>query len=191
MAATLQVGRSTLREAMAALDVLGIVEVRPGSGSYLKAESAELFPQAIKWSLMLGRPGTRDLVEIRQALEVLAARLAAERATAEDVERLRSTVERMQDPGVSVEDFVEADLAFHLELAQIAGNAVLSDVLHSVRSLLLAWFERTIAVEGTREQTVPEHVAVYEAVAAHEPLRAERLMRQLMDNADQRLTLTF
>src|SRR5580693_7919244 len=66
MADTLGVGRSTLREAMAALDLLGIIEVRPGSGSYLKADSSALLPQALKWGLMLGQPEVQDLVEVRE-----------------------------------------------------------------------------------------------------------------------------
>jgi GntR family transcriptional repressor for pyruvate dehydrogenase complex len=85
MADAMGVGRSTLREAMAALDLLGIIEVRPGSGSYLKADSAQLLPQALKWGLMIGTPEAQDLVEVREHLELLAASLAAKRASDEDL----------------------------------------------------------------------------------------------------------
>lgn len=188
LAANLQVGRSTLREAMAALDVLGIIEIRPGSGSYLKADSADLLPQALKWGLMLGQPGTKDLVEVREHLEVCAAALAAARATDEDIERLREHLIGMQSAGAGVEQFVEADLAFHLETAAIARNSVLSDILHSVRSLLVAWFDRTLRVEGTMTATLAEHEAVFEAIEARSPERAEAAMKHLMDEADMRLT---
>jgi GntR family transcriptional regulator, transcriptional repressor for pyruvate dehydrogenase complex len=186
LAATLQVSRSTLREAMAALDILGIIEVRPGSGSYLKANSAELLPQALKWGLMLGQPGAQDLIEVREHLEILAATLAASRATDDDVERLQRFVDGMQ-VAESVEEFVDADVAFHLEMATIARNAVLSDILHSVRSLLLAWFDRTLRVPGTMQATLAEHVAVFEAIKARSPEAAEAAMRVLMDAADLRL----
>ena len=186
LAATLQVSRSTLREAMAALDLLGILEIRPGSGSYLRAHSAELLPQALKWGLMLGQPQTQDLVEVREHLEVLAAALAAARATPDDVQRLGDVLHRMQGTA-SVEDFVEADLAFHLETAVIAGNSVLSDLLHSIRSLLLAWFDRTLRVPGTMEATLGEHEAVFDAIRRRSPQRAEKAMKTLMDAADLRL----
>src|SRR5690349_3940309 len=79
LAATLGVGRSAVREALAALEILGIVDVRPGSGTYLRDSVSELLPRTLSWGLMLGAPRTRDLVELRSGLEVQAAQLAAER----------------------------------------------------------------------------------------------------------------
>jgi DNA-binding FadR family transcriptional regulator len=187
LASSLGVGRSTMREALAALDVLGLLDVRPGSGTYLAADSSELLPQAIKWSLMLGRPRTRDLVEVREYLEVLTAKLAAERATDDDIERLRATVAAMRDAGDDVDAFVRADLDFHFEAARIAGNTVLQDILQSIRSLLTAWFDRTLRVPGTIADTLVEHEAVFDAVATRSPEEAERRMKALMDAADLRL----
>ena len=190
LAVSLGVGRSTLREALAALDVLGLLDVRPGSGTYLAADSAELLPQAIKWSLMLGRPRTRDLVEVREYLEVVTARLAAERASEDDIARLKETVVAMRAAGDDVEAFVKADLAFHFEAARIAANTVLQDILHSIRSLLTVWFDRTLRVPGTIEETLLEHEAVFEAVATRSPELAEQRMKALMDAADARLART-
>ncbi len=191
MADTLGVGRSTLREAMAALDLLGIIEVRPGSGSYLKADSSQLLPQALKWGLMLAQPEVQDLVEMREHLELLAAYLAAARASDDDVERLRCHLEQMRAPDTSVEEFVEADIAFHLETAIIAKNTVLEALLESIRSLLRAWFDRTLRVEGTMKATIKEHEAVFDAIERRAPADAERRMRQLMQRADRRLKQTL
>jgi GntR family transcriptional regulator, transcriptional repressor for pyruvate dehydrogenase complex len=191
LANSLGVGRSTLREALAALDVLGLLDVRPGSGTYLAADSSELLPQAIKWSLTLGQPRTRDLVEVREYLEVVTARLAAERATDDDIARLEETVVAMRDAGGDVDAFVKADLAFHFEAARIAANTVLQDILHSIRSLLAVWFDQTLRVPGTIEATLVEHEAVYEAIATRSPDLAERRMKALMDAADVRLTDTI
>jgi DNA-binding FadR family transcriptional regulator len=172
---------------MAALDVLGIIEVRPGSGAYLTSDSAGLLPQAIKWSLLLGQPRTKDLVEVREHLEVLAAKLAAGRATDDDIASLKACVEAMREAGDDVDAFVAADLAFHFEMARIAGNSVLQDILHSIRSLLLVWFDRTLRVSGTIAETLLEHEAVFEAIRTRSPAKAERRMKQLMDAADARL----
>jgi DNA-binding FadR family transcriptional regulator len=187
LAGSLGVGRSTVREALAALDVLGLLDVRPGSGTYLAADSSELLPQAIKWSLMLGRPRTRDLVELREYLEVVTAKLAAERATDDDIARLRETVDAMRAAGDDVGAFVAADLAFHFEAARIAGNSVLQDILHSIRSLLTAWFDRTLRVPGTIADTLVEHEAVFDAIATRSAEAAEQRMKALMDAADLRL----
>jgi DNA-binding FadR family transcriptional regulator len=191
LATSLGVARSTLREAMAALDVLGIVEVRPGSGAYLTSDSAGLLPQAIKWSLMLGQPRTRDLVEVREYLEVFTAKLAADRASDDDIDGLGKYVAAMRDAGDDVDAFVAADLAFHFDMARIAGNTVLQDILHSIRSLLQVWFDRTLRVPGTIAETLVEHEAVYEAIRTRSPDEAERRMKELMDAADARLKRTL
>jgi GntR family transcriptional repressor for pyruvate dehydrogenase complex len=191
MADTLGVGRSTLREAMAALDLLGIIEVRPGSGSYLRADSSQLLPQALKWGLMLGQPENQDLIEVRENLEVFAAILAAKRASDDDIDRLAVHVEAMKEAGSNVEKFVEADIAFHLETAVIARNSVLEGVLESIRALLEAWFDRTLRVEGTMSETLKEHESVFLAIKNRSPDEAERTMKALMDAADMRLKRTL
>ena len=191
MADTLGVGRSTLREAMSALDLLGIIEVRPGSGSYLKADSSQLLPQALKWGLALGQPENQDLIEVREHLEVLAASLAAKRADDDDIARLAILVQAMKDAGTNVEAFVDADIAFHLETAIIARNSVLEGVLESIRALLEAWFDRTLRVEGTMSATLREHELVFEAIKNRDPDEAESRMKALMDAADLRLKRTL
>ncbi|MGO4277051.1 FadR/GntR family transcriptional regulator, partial [Paenibacillus sp. TAF58] len=128
------VGRSAVREALASLDLLGIVSIRPGSGTYLRDSSSEILPRAINWGLMLGQPRIQDLVEIRQFLEVDSARLAAERATDDDIEKLSRQIDQMRRSVDDFSEFVELDVNFHLGVARAAKNSVLSDVLNSVRS---------------------------------------------------------
>src|SRR5919199_3685846 len=70
LAATLEVGRSAVREALAALEILGVVDVRPGSGTYLRSSTSELLPQTLRWGLLLGERSTADLLELRSGLEI-------------------------------------------------------------------------------------------------------------------------
>lgn len=77
----LGVGRSAVREALAALEILGIVQIRPGSGTYLRGGTSDLLPTTLSWGLMLASNRTRELLEIRSSLERTAAILAAQRAT--------------------------------------------------------------------------------------------------------------
>ncbi|HTX01371.1 MAG TPA: FCD domain-containing protein, partial [Acidimicrobiales bacterium] len=132
----------------------------------------------------------QDLVEVREHLEVLAASLAARRASRQDVQRLKAHVEQMRRCE-TVEDFVEADLAFHLETALIARNGVLQSLLDSIRSLLRAWFDRTLRVEGTMSATLKEHEEVFDAIRRRSAADAEQAMKLLMDRADQRLKDTL
>lgn len=187
LAEALDVGRSTIREALAALDILGVIEIRPGSGSYLRGQGSALLPQTINWGLMLGMPSILDLIEVRAHLEVMTAQLAAERATDEDVTRLRGHLKRMSEAVDDSNIFVEADVAFHFETAAIARNSVLIDILHSIRALLQVWIKHAIRDEGSAAITLAEHTAVYEAIRDRDSESAARTMHAHMDAASARL----
>jgi DNA-binding FadR family transcriptional regulator len=187
LAEGLGVGRSAIREAIAVLEVLGIVEVRVGSGTYVRGTISDLLPQAIDWGLLLGERRTHDLVETRKHLEAVTARLAGERATDGDVALLRHRLDRMRETADSVAEFTEADVEFHLEIARIAGNTVLRDILHSVRALLRVWIQRAVGADGDTAATLAEHVAVFAAIERKDPEAAARSMWAHMESASARL----
>ncbi len=187
LAATLEVGRSAVREALAALEILGIVDVRPGSGTYLRGNASELLPQTLSWGLMIGEPKTLELIEVRGALEIYAARLAATRMTDDELVSLGQRVDEMRASVGDFKRFVEADLQFHLELARSTDNGVLLDLLQSIRSLLRVWVDR--AVQDTRhaEDAIREHAAVHAAIATRDPDAAASAMAVHMNTAGRRL----
>ena len=97
LALTLGVGRSAVREALAALEILGVVTVRPGSGTYLRGKASELLPQTLSWGMLIGTPQTHDLIGVRHGLEVQAARLAAVLGTPEAIAEIARHLETMTD----------------------------------------------------------------------------------------------
>ena len=184
------VGRSAMREALKALTLLGLVEVRHGDGTYLKKADSALLPQVIEWGLLLGEQRTMDLVEARQKIEAIIAGLAAERRDEADVDALRRQLERMgQGVGLDADPagFVEADVAFHLRLAEAAGNSALRDVLSGIQALLRAWIRRVIVAGENRDVSYREHVPIFDAVRRGDPAAAEAAMAAHMDAAGQRL----
>lgn len=190
LAASLEVGRSAVREALAALEILGIVDVRPGSGTYLRGSASELLPQTLSWGLMLGEPKTLELIEVRGALEIYAARLAATRISDEALARLGQRVEEMRDSVGNLKAFVEADLQFHLELAHSIQNTVLLDLLQSIRSLLRVWVDRAVQDPEQAWAAIEEHAAVHAAIATRDPDAAASAMALHMNTAAQRLAST-
>jgi GntR family transcriptional regulator, transcriptional repressor for pyruvate dehydrogenase complex len=187
LAASLGVGRSAVREALAALDLLGVVHIRPGSGTYLRGSASELLPQTLSWGLMLGEQRTGELIELRHGLEVAAARLAAARASDEHLARLGACLARMRDNMGDLGAFVEADRQFHLEVGEAAGNLVLRDLLQNVRSLLRVWAERILRDEALVRLTYDEHAAVCRAIEDRDPATAGQAMAAHMDSAGARL----
>ena len=188
LATTLDVGRSTVREALATLDLLGIIETRQGAGSFIKGDTSELLPQAIEWGLMLGRPRTLDLVEARRHIEIINAELATTRASDEGKAALARAYERMVSSSHDSVGFVDADIAFHLEIASLAENSVLSDILTSIRSLLRVWVTRATTTDENMHETLDEHRLVVEAVLSGDPRKARTAMENHMHNAGNRLT---
>lgn len=187
LAESLGVGRSAVREALAALEILGIVSVRPGSGTYLRENTSELLPTTLSWGLMLSASRTAELIEVRGGLEIQAATLAATRITDDNIELLRGYVEAMHSSLDNVEAFIEADARFHLLIATSAGNVVLRDLLQTVRSLLRLWVERALQTADQASDAYREHVAVFEAIAARDPKAAEEAMTAHMRTAGDRV----
>ncbi|WP_432510627.1 FadR/GntR family transcriptional regulator [Kineococcus sp. SYSU DK001] len=187
LAETLGVGRSAVREALAALDVLGIVTVRPGSGTYLRDSMSELLPTTLSWGLMLSARHTSQLSEVRSALEVHAAALAAERIGDEDVRALRESLAQMEASLDDLPAFIEADAHFHVTLARTSGNDVLADLLQTTRSLLRLWVDRGLRRREQAEVACREHRAVLDAVAARDPQAAQAAMRTHMATAGDRV----
>ncbi|MGH2615809.1 MAG: FadR/GntR family transcriptional regulator [Thermomicrobiales bacterium] len=187
------VGRSAVREAIAALTLIGLIEVRHGDGTYLKRPDSPLLPQVVEWGLLLGEQRTIDLVEARQLIEVDIAGLAAQRRTEEDLVDLSRILARMEweaRDGAEAKAFVDADVEFHLRLAEAARNSALRDVLTSIQALLRAWIGRVIA-QGYRELSYAEHVPILEAVRAQDARAAEEAMDAHLRSAARRLQETL
>lgn len=187
LAVTLGVGRSAVREALAALEILGIVDVRPGSGTYLRGAASELLPQTLRWGLLIGERNTAELLELREGLEIFVARLAATRLDDAVLDRLEKSLSRMRDTTTQLAAFVRADLDFHHALAEAAGNATLTDHLHVIRSLLQVYADRAVHDARQAERATAEHEAVLRAVRAGDGDAAASAMAVHMATATARL----
>jgi GntR family transcriptional repressor for pyruvate dehydrogenase complex len=189
LADALGVGRSAVREAIAALELLGIVQTRVGSGTYLRSASSELLPQTLSWSMLVDQERTEDLTVVRGALERTAAEIAAARATPDDVERLRALVHD-QRAAARTGEYVDLDVAFHQHIAAISGNRILIEMLATSRSLLRVGFENAVDDARDIDAAIEEHHAVAEAIAAGDPAAAQAAMARHMVTASARIVRT-
>jgi len=190
LAAALGIGRSAVRDALRSLSLLGLIEIRQGSGSYVKEPDSELLPQIIEWGMLLGERNIMDLVEARSHIETAVAALAADRRTDGDLTEIKLHLDAMSR-ATNTASFVEADVAFHIALARAAGNAVFLDIITSVQSLLRVWITRVIDAAATTESFHREHFAVFEAVEAGDPDGARVFMQRHMDHAAKELAASL
>lgn len=188
LAATLEVGRSAVREALAALEILGIVDVRPGSGTYLRGSASDLLPQTLRWGLLIGERNTSELIELRSGLEIYVARLAGARAGEKGVASLTAALEAMRAARDDFSAFAAADSRFHRALSEAADNGTIVDMLHVVRSLLQVYSDRAVHDTDSVLTAIEEHDAILRAVAAGDENAAAAAMATHMSTAMRRLS---
>lgn len=186
MSEALSVGRASLRHALKSLSLLGMVEVRPSTGTFLRNESNDLLPRVIEWGLLLGERRTGEVIEARSALEVVLSQLAAARRTDQDVRDLRQLTDCMREAS-STTEYVQWDVEFHLTIARIAQNDVLAGILRSLQTLLHVWATRVITAAGETESSFAMHTPILHAIADGDSEQAGVAMQAHMDRASRRL----
>jgi GntR family transcriptional repressor for pyruvate dehydrogenase complex len=191
LAETLKVSRSTIRDAMKSLLMLGIITVRPGGGSFFQDAPSSLLPKTVEWGLLVGERHTKDLVEARAFIEIAVARLAAERRSEATIAKLAKLVEEMKAARKDPKRFVQADLAFHMALADASQNSALRDILSGMRTLLAVWIRRVIEAAGDADYSYRRHRKIFEAVKQADPEAAAKAMEEHMNSAAERLKKTL
>jgi DNA-binding FadR family transcriptional regulator len=178
LARQLGISRPTVREAMIALELAGLVEVRTGAGIYVNARPAEV---RLPW-LGLGDsgPGPIELIEARRAIEPAIAAAAATRAGADDIAAIRETLVQMEQSTDSL-SFRDADRLFHQRIAHATGNGVFVSMVDSLWSQMFTpIFERlgrrTGLLPERRDMARSEHGRIVAAIAVRDPEAARNAM---------------
>jgi GntR family transcriptional repressor for pyruvate dehydrogenase complex len=179
MAAT-GVGRSTIREAINGLGMLGVLEIRHGQGAFVIDPDAGLAaPPAI--AAALARGVTRDLFEARRLVEPVAAEFAAGRRTEVELRDLAQVLtdhERALEEG---EPAVQPSVRFHVGIGEAAHNEVLAGFVNSFQDPLTERGPALEAMAGFREWELDQHRAVFEPIRDGDPEEAARRMRAHLD----------
>ena len=181
------VSRTVVREAIKSLVAKGLLSTGPKVGTrVLPAEQWNWFdPEVVAWHSRTGltREFLRDLQELRRLIEPAAARLAAQRATGEDITAIEAAYAGMKDAIDNGGDYVRHDLAFHQGLLRASGNRMVVQMSKALSALLRTSFEISTTKPDGPALSLPLHRAVLDAVIARKPLRAERACGVLIDGA--------
>ena len=136
------VGRSSVREAVGALSLIGLVTVRPGHGTHVTESTEESYSKPIGLMLNAGKGKIRELIQARIELEHAIVRLAAENATAEDIAEIKRYHYMLKPPLGVGRKAIRADLAFHIAIAKASHNSVLDRFLSELRQPMKHWMEK-------------------------------------------------
>ncbi|MFB9165113.1 FadR/GntR family transcriptional regulator [Arthrobacter psychrochitiniphilus] len=161
----LGLSRSSLREAVKALEIIRVLDVRRGDGTYVTSLEPKLLTEAMTFIVDLHQDESiLDIFEVRRILEPAAAAIAATRITPEQIASLRATMETIDD-ATSVEALVEHDLIFHQLITSAADNSYLASVLDALSSSTVrARIWRGLTQEKAVDRTLAEHTAIIEAL---------------------------
>jgi GntR family transcriptional repressor for pyruvate dehydrogenase complex len=166
----LGLSRSSLREAVKALELIRVLDVRRGDGTYVTSLEPRLLLEAMSFVVDIHQDASvLELFEVRRILEPAAGAMAAQRVTPEDVEKLDAMV-RSVAQDTSVEDLVAHDLTFHRYISELSGNSYLSSLLETLSSSTLrARIWRGLTEENAVARTLAEHRAIVGALAVRDP----------------------
>jgi GntR family transcriptional regulator, transcriptional repressor for pyruvate dehydrogenase complex len=165
LAAELGLSRNSLREAVKALSVINVLDVRQGDGTYATSLAPSLLLEALSFIVDFHRDDTvLDFLEVRRILEPAATALAATRMSQEDRIELGKVLESV-DANTPVEELVAADLEFHRQIALGANNSVLASLVDSMSApTTRARVWRGMTEPGALERTLAEHRAIHGAI---------------------------
>jgi GntR family transcriptional regulator, transcriptional repressor for pyruvate dehydrogenase complex len=180
----LNVSRGIVREAYRSLATLGILEIESGKRPRVQALSSAVLTQIVEFALRTAHVDALQVLQLRRAVEVEAARLAARHGTAAHFERLRACVLRMREAGSEHARLIAADVALHTALAEATGNPLFALMLGGLREPLEASMALGLQSRRTRAEVlqVPElHEAIVRRICAREAEAAARAMAHHFD----------
>ena len=183
------VGRSSLREAIGALSLIGLFTVRPGHGTHVSTSTDGFLSKPLSWGMLtMGRDRIHELVEARTALEHAIVGLAAERATEEDIEEMRRRHGDLKSAKKAKRKAIQADLAFHSALAKASHNSVLMRFLSELRQPMRSWMEQKASIVWGYDMVVEQHDAILTAIENRDVERAQAALREHLESVGERLT---
>jgi GntR family transcriptional repressor for pyruvate dehydrogenase complex len=163
------VSRTSVREALRALHVQGLIESRQGGGTFVRGGDAEAFVPPFAAVIMRGQAELSEVLEMRELIEPGIARLAASRASGDDLSELEALLERQRASVALAKQFFDEDTAFHHALARAADNLILLR-LHNVILDLLVEFRQTYLHGPDRAAvSLRGHAAILAALQRHDP----------------------
>ncbi|MCK8824785.1 FadR/GntR family transcriptional regulator [Fuchsiella alkaliacetigena] len=176
----LNVSRSSLREAFSALEMIGLIECRPGEGTFIKEKVSDNFLEPLSLLFMVEEDVNEDLIELRKMLEVSGVKLAASRATEEDLQRIKNSIRQMEVNKGDVQKSGIADRDFHYAVAMATQNTLVSKFLNSISEAIDIYFanamQRIVNNESRNEEFIAQHRHIYKALVNRDQELAETTM---------------
>lgn len=194
MSESMGVSRASVREALTALEAIGIVDIRPGEGTFVRQTSNFETFEPLAFVLALERNPGAQMMEVRRVLETESAALAALRADENKLRKIRQSLDNMRS-AASTQLAVEYDLKFHFAIAEATQNSILLRIMNTVADLMHHTFrsDREDLFANHRQACIilSEHEAIYEAIRERNPQKAKKKMLEHINNIEKGIEQSF
>lgn len=184
----LQVSRTSIREALRALQIIGLIECKQGEGNYIRdnTDNSLFEPLSIMFMLQDGNP--EEIIEVRQIIEVETAAMAAQKITKDELENLDILIKALKNT-TDENDNVKIDKKFHYEIARASKNFIIVNILNAISSLIDSYIEgarkKILETDQNKELLVKQHEDIYEALKVRNSKKAAEAMRKHLDFANE------
>jgi len=187
LAGMMDVSRPVVREALRALSLMRVVDIRQGAGTYVTSLEPRQLVAHLDFVFAKDSVALVQLLEARRVVEAGNARLAAARVTESDLSALDGLVDSLASSIDDPDRFSELDIALHEAVCAAAGNFLLSQFMNIVSTLGKVSRERTGGLRTVREAALVDHRRIVDALRARDPDAAERAMQGHLDHVEQGL----
>jgi len=174
LAEKFMVSRTSVREALRALESRGLIEIRAGEGAFVRDISLEALIEPLALVILPHREATRELFEARRLLEPAIAALAARRATAEDIAEMERILEEQAKEVAQGRTGLAQDAAFHAALAQSAHNRAITRIVSALMDLLTQSREESLHTPGRPTRSHQDHLRILGAIRRRDEVGAHR-----------------
>lgn len=184
---TLNIGRPALREALKALEVIGVIESRHGQGNFVVNNTENSVFKPLSLSFKLSNGNIEEILELRRLIEDYTVKQAAILSDEKEVERLREIHNAMIN-AETTEQKSQYDKQFHYEIAKISKNILINSLLESTSYLFDSFINKTVRMsffgEDSIDKIYEEHLRIIEAIEKHDDKEAAKRMQIHMNNID-------
>jgi GntR family transcriptional regulator, transcriptional repressor for pyruvate dehydrogenase complex len=179
-----QVGRSSVREALRMLESRGVIE-STGNGAFVVAPFRNPLDHSLDFLLTLEEADYSELFEVRRIVEGEAAALAASRRHDRALEGMADAVAAMRAGLGSEEQFISADLLFHLLVAEATGNRLIVHLMDAIRTLLQRSLSSAYRIPGSPDRAIEMHGLILAAIRERRPEDARQLMQEHVSRVER------
>lgn len=181
-----KVGRSSVREALRMLESRGLIE-GAGNGTFVVSSFRNALNQSFELLLSVDEADLRELFEVRRIVEGECAALAAARRRAKDVKRLDQAIAAMEAGLDAEQAYIDADLMFHLTVADATGNRVAAHLMHAIRDQIRRALGTVFHIPGSPERSLEQHCEIADAIRMQRPDEARARMHEHLQRVEDEI----